>query len=248
MKASGESAMKILSLEFSSSQRSVAVLTAGRSHDGSNERILSATEITETGVAGTHALAMVDEALRRAGVERAAIEAIAVGLGPGSYTGIRSAIATAQGWQLARAVKLIGVSSALGIAAEAQQNGATGRVHVVIDAQRDEFYLATYDLSATECVEVAPLRIVSREEIQNRESKGGLLIGPEIDRWFTPLVSPDPSGSGLTNGVRSRTIFPRAETIGRMAARLKDSVNGDPLEPIYLRETKFIKAPAPRIL
>ena len=48
---------------------------------------------------------------------REAIEAIAVGLGPGSYTGIRAAIALAQGWQLAREVKTLGVSSVAAMAA-----------------------------------------------------------------------------------------------------------------------------------
>ena len=72
---------------------------------------------------------------------------IAVGLGPGSYTGIRVAISMAQGWQLARGVKLLGVSSAECLAAQAQAEKIFGRVNVVIDAQRNEFYLATYEIS-----------------------------------------------------------------------------------------------------
>ena len=72
---------------------------------------------------------------------------IAVGLGPGSYTGIRAAIAMAQGWQLARGVKLLGVSSAEALAAQAQAENIFGRVNLVIDAQRGEFYLATWEIS-----------------------------------------------------------------------------------------------------
>ena len=44
---------------------------------------------------------MIEEALREAGLEREQIEVLAVGLGPGSYTGIRVALSLAQGWQLA---------------------------------------------------------------------------------------------------------------------------------------------------
>jgi len=47
-------------------------------------------------------LRLVERALAEAKVERGQIECVAVGLGPGSYTGIRGAIALAQGWQLAR--------------------------------------------------------------------------------------------------------------------------------------------------
>jgi len=64
---------------------------------------------------------------------------IAVGLGPGSYTGVRAAIALAQGWQLAREIKLLGVSSVEAIAVQAQAEKIFGRVNVVMDAQRNEF-------------------------------------------------------------------------------------------------------------
>jgi len=125
--------MKILALEFSSPQRSVAVVQRNdfqESLSGSNEPF-----------------AMIDEALRAAKIEREQIECIAIGLGPGSYTGIRSAISIAQGWQLARGVKLLGVSSVEAIAAQAQSDGATGRVQVIVDAQRGEFYIAGYELT-----------------------------------------------------------------------------------------------------
>src|SRR5271154_6572568 len=118
--------MTILALEFSSLQRSVAVARAGC--------VLS--EAGETGGRGTNVFGMIEEALADAKVGREEIEVIAVGLGPGSYTGIRSAIALAQGWQLARSVKLLGVSSVEGLAIQAQVEKIFGRVNVVIDAQR----------------------------------------------------------------------------------------------------------------
>src|SRR3954469_15197603 len=106
MKTNAKFLMKILALEFSSPQRSVAVVQKGEFHEslsGSNEPF-----------------AMIDQALREAKLEREQIECIVVGLGPGSYTGIRSAISIAQGWQLARPISLLGISSVEGIAAQAQ--------------------------------------------------------------------------------------------------------------------------------
>ena len=175
---------------------------------------------------------MIDEALRAAKVEREQIECIVIGLGPGSYTGIRSAISIAQGWQLARPIKLLGVSSAEGIAAQAQAEGATGRVHVVVDAQRGEFYIAGYELTANGSRKVEPLRIVSAAEVTQRGERGEVLIGPEVTRWF-------PSG---------KTIFPRAATLGRMALSRTDFISCEKIQPIYLRETTFVKAPLPRII
>ncbi len=210
--------MKILALEFSSPQRSVAVVQGNdflESLSGSNEPF-----------------AMIDEALRAAKMEREQIECIVIGLGPGSYTGIRSAISIAQGWQLARPIKLLGVSSAEGIAAQAQTEGATGRVHVIVDAQRGEFYIAGYELTANGPREIEPLRIVSAAEVTQRGERGEVLIGPEVTRWF-------PSG---------KTIFPRAATLGRMALSRTDFISGEKIQPIYLRETKFVKAPPPRTI
>ena len=133
--------MKILALEFSSAQRSVAVI-------GSDARSGAvSSEVIETGLGATRALGMVEDALREAELEREQIECLAIGLGPGSYTGIRAAIALAQGWQLAGEVKLVGISSADCIAEQARFEGFLGPVTVVIDAQRNEFYLARYELS-----------------------------------------------------------------------------------------------------
>ena len=217
--------MKTLALEFSSPQRSVAVVH-GRADAGPQ----ALGEAIETGTRSTGALGLVEEALRQAQLEREQIECIAVGLGPGSYTGIRAAIALAQGWQLARPVQLLGISSAECLAAQAQAEGISGRVHVVIDAQRNEFYLAGYDLDAESWREVEPLRLVPSTEVRGRQQAGGILIGPEVTQWFPG----------------SRVLFPRAATLGQLASRRGDSVPGEKLEPIYLRETRFVKAPPPR--
>jgi tRNA threonylcarbamoyl adenosine modification protein YeaZ len=175
---------------------------------------------------------MIDEVLREAKLEREQIDCLAVGLGPGSYTGIRAAISLAQGWQLARPIKLLGVSSVECIAAQAQSDGATGLIDVIIDAQREELYLATYELSRNSRREINSLKIVPLAEARRRGEAGNILIGPEMPRWF-------PSG---------KTVFPRAATLGWLALDLTHFVPGEKLEPIYLRETTFVKAPPPRIL
>src|ERR1041385_3695067 len=104
-------------------------------------------------------LALAEAALREAGLEREQIECLAIGLGPGSYTGIRAAIALAQGWQLARGGKLLGMSSAACIAAQAQAEGLRGEACVVIDAQREEFYLAGYEFLESGVRETSKLRL-----------------------------------------------------------------------------------------
>jgi tRNA threonylcarbamoyl adenosine modification protein YeaZ len=175
---------------------------------------------------------MIEAALRDAKVEREQIQCIAIGVGPGSYTGIRAAISIAQGWQLARGIKSVGVSSAECLAAQAQSDGVTGQVSVIVDAQREEFYLATYEIAVDGYREIAPLKIVSKEAVQQRANNGETLIGPEVARWFST----------------GKTVFPRAATVGTLALARTDFIAGEKLEPIYLRETTFVKAPPPRII
>ena len=218
--------MKILAFDFSSPQRSVAVL-----HAEAGGRELASSEILESAPRHTmKPLGMVERALQQAGLEREQIECLAVGLGPGSYAGIRAAIALAQGWLLGREVKLLGVSSAECVAAQAQADGLRGAINVVMDAQRGEFYLAGYDLDDVVAREVAPLRIVSLAEVQAQPHAP--LVGPEATRWF-------PNGC---------VIFPQAARLARLALLRTDFVAGEKIEPIYLRETAFVKAPPPRVL
>ena len=106
--------MKILALEFSSEQRSVAVVEDGRVLGEAREK---------TGK-HTQAFALIEAALKEAQLEREQIDGIAVGIGPGSYMGTRIAIAIAQGWQLARGVKTAGISSAEAFAREADKSGS----------------------------------------------------------------------------------------------------------------------------
>jgi len=216
--------MTILALEFSSPQRSVAVLRT--------EGAAVAAEAVETGGRATNALGMIEQALAGAKIEREQIEVIAVGLGPGSYTGIRTAISVAQGWQLARGVKLLGVSSADCLASRARAEGIFGRVGVVIDAQRTEFYLAAYEIAPDGWREIAPLKILPKAEVQSRAAGGEILAGPEVTKWFPP----------------GRTIFPRAATLAELASRRNDFVPGEKLAPVYLRETNFVKAPARQLI
>lgn len=188
-----------------------------------------AGEVVRSDGRATPAFKMIEELLTQAGVERQTIECIAVGLGPGSYHGIRVAIALAQGWQLARSVRLLGISSVEAIAARAQAEGVRGPVTVVVDAQREELYVADYALDNAGWHKAQPLRLAPAKEVQATDKTGAVFAGPDVTRWF-------PDG---------RTVFPHAETLGRLAAVRSDFAPGEKLEPIYLRATTFVKARPP---
>ncbi|MEP6662713.1 MAG: tRNA (adenosine(37)-N6)-threonylcarbamoyltransferase complex dimerization subunit type 1 TsaB [Verrucomicrobiota bacterium] len=218
--------MKILAFEFSSSQRSVAAV------ENAADISLVKGFACETGGRNTHATSLVEESFRQSGFTREQIDLLAIGLGPGSYAGIRASIAFAQGWQLARGTQLVGISSVEALAAQAFQEGIFGRVHFVIDAQRKEFYLATYAISAGGRHEIEPLHLVSLAEVEKLVAAKEMVAGPEISQSFQG----------------GRDLFPNAAVLGELAAGKKSFIPGEKLEPIYLRETTFIKAPPRRII
>jgi tRNA threonylcarbamoyladenosine biosynthesis protein TsaB len=98
----------------------------------------------------TRLLTMARELLAQANLSWSELERIAVGVGPGRFTGLRVGIATARGLSQSLGVQLVGVSSlrALGLAAarEARETGEAppaGTI-AVIDARRGEAFVAAY--------------------------------------------------------------------------------------------------------
>lgn len=214
--------MKILAVEFSSEHRSVAVVVDAQ----------VAAKAEESGGRTARAFGLIERALREAKMEREAIDCIAVGLGPGSYAGIRAAIALAQGWQIARAVRLLGISSVECLAAQGQAAKIFGRMNILIDAQRNEFYFATYEIDEHQRRETEPLRLITFDQAKAHCAQGQTLVGPDLLPRF-------PQG---------RVLLPDAAALGLLAAPRSDFVSGDKLEPIYLRETSFVKTPPPRLI
>ena len=216
--------MKILAFEFSAQQRSVAAL------DGVGETKLA--EVVSSGTQAVPALAMAEEVLGKVGLEREQVDTLVVGLGPGSYNGIRVALALARGWELARPVRLLGLSTVDALAWQAASDGLTGYAAVVIDAQRGEVYLGEYELQAGKAQSLKPLRLASPAEVQVCGEAGARVVGPEVNRWW-------PQGT---------VIMPRAATLARMVLAGVPAAGTEQLEPIYLREVSFVKAPPRRVI
>ena len=214
--------MKILAIEFSSDHRSVAVL------DGDN--LLAEKTITEG--RNTAAVQLIEETLTAAGTGRTDIECIAVGIGPGSYTGIRAAIALMQGWQLATGIKVQAMDSLEALALGRQRSGDRGEITFAVDAARGEFYLAKFELENEGIRNIEPTRLAKRDEFEALLESGQPVIGPSLAGKY-PAVTEQ---------------FPSAEFVGRLAAKRAEFISASELEPVYLREVDFVKAPPLRVI
>jgi tRNA threonylcarbamoyladenosine biosynthesis protein TsaB len=87
--------------------------------------------------------------LKEQGVSLSAIKAVAVGIGPGSYTGLRVSLSAAKGLCYALQIPLIAVNT-LSMAALAAIHGAEDLICPMIDARRMEVFTAVYDKQLTE--------------------------------------------------------------------------------------------------
>jgi tRNA threonylcarbamoyladenosine biosynthesis protein TsaB len=128
----------ILAIECATDLCSVAVLRAGQTwqlqeqqHDKHSETLLP----------------LINDVLAESGCELAALTHIAAGVGPGSFTGVRTAVSVAQGLALGMGLPLYGVVSleALALAVSVEQ---PVRVLVALDARMHEVYAAIYDVDA----------------------------------------------------------------------------------------------------
>jgi tRNA threonylcarbamoyladenosine biosynthesis protein TsaB len=131
-------------------------------------------------------LPLAAQLLDRAGIDWSRLDRVGVGVGPGTYTGLRVGVATARGLAQSLAIEIVGISSSMALAHTALRSRHAGPVMTVVDARRGELFLAAYApassgppalLSAPRPVAADALR-EAVDEIVGRES------GRDDDPWL----------------------------------------------------------------
>jgi tRNA threonylcarbamoyladenosine biosynthesis protein TsaB len=130
----------------------------------------------------TRLLALASELLSDAGLGFNALERIAVGVGPGTFTGLRIGVATARGLAQSLGVELVGVSSLQALAymacTEAGKKEAGG-ILAAIDARRGEVFVAAYD---GEAEPIAPPRAIEPSTVGELLDRADVAAG--LGRWI----------------------------------------------------------------
>ena len=150
-------------------------------------------------------------ALARLGIPRLKLRRIIVGLGPGSFSGIRVSLAAAQGIALVQGIPVIGICSAYSVA---WQHKEVTRLGVFADAKRREAFCTAFRNGELE----RETYLLPMAELEEHASK------------FTLAVSAEPLA-----GIPTR-VYPRAQDLLALPESLSGWVTQQPLEPIYLRE------------
>jgi tRNA threonylcarbamoyl adenosine modification protein YeaZ len=240
----------VLGIETSSRHGSVALVENGR--------LLAEASNDAPNTHGERLLQLVDELFLRAGKSKSELNRVAVGRGPGAFTGLRIGLAVAQGIAVGLGAEAVGMGSleamALGL-----PPSLPGLRFAVLDARRQELFLAGYRDNGT-CV-LPPLTLprdgllsafssgilrdlLENEGLTSREPRiKGYLLGAVLDELSpTELDREALTALGLIVHRSSETDFPGASTVARAA-----SVAGAfaPATPDYLRDADAIKPDLP---
>lgn len=159
----------------------------------------------------------ISQVFAESGVDKADLSGIAVGVGPGPYTGLRIGLVTAQTLAYALKIPLFGVPSLDALALAARDVGIAGAVVTLSDARRGEVYWARYERGQTD--PSAGPQVAQLADVD-------LLDATAVGR-----MAPT-SASERTQGV----LDPLGVDIARLAARRRAAGREEfPTQPLYLR-------------
>ena len=131
-------------LAFDTANEVIAVGVGVLHEEACAVELVAHAEIEARRQSNTQLIPRIDALLAERGIARGDIACVCVGRGPGSFTGVRIAMATAKGIASALEVGLVGVSSLDAVAWGVWEFGARGEVAVVADAMRKEVYPVRY--------------------------------------------------------------------------------------------------------
>ena len=217
--------MNLLAIETATEACSVALLHG--------DALIDRTELAPR----RHAelvLPMAEDLLAEAGIARRQLDAIAVGQGPGAFTGVRLAISVAQGLALALDIPVVPVSSLAALAMQAPKNGAA--ILAAIDARREEIYAGVFRFDADGLA--APLdreRVLAASTLELPVAEAWNVLGTGWRACGDSIRERLPSPPRWADGNR----YPQACDVARLAAPLFAAGKGVPPEqalPVYLRD------------
>ena len=195
-------------------------------------RVLLRREWTEAQFHTQQMFGVLAEALSTDGAGVETIDAFGVGLGPGSYSGMRMALTAVRGLALPTGRDVYGVSSAEALAWDEFQRTGAARVIVLGDARRERCWRVCYERGTGVPVRLGDCELVPLAECFSGAPMGARWVTPDWER-LDPLIGASAAQAALDWVDEIRR--PTAEAVGGLIdARRRAGLDSEPLEPLYL--------------
>jgi len=163
--------------------------------------------------------------------EASDIDYFACGLGPGSFTGIRTGVSFMKGMSWATNKPVIGIST---LDILAGNSGNTDKQIVpIVDAKRNLIYYAAYKNKNNRLVRIKPSMLLSKEGVLKNLKKDAIILGDAIDLYKQDILA---NINGVTL-LDKDYWYPKPHNIIKIAfERIKDKKFDNPfdIKPIYL--------------
>lgn len=191
---------------------------------------------------------LIEDLCTHAGLPPSALDAVAVSMGPGSYTGLRIGVSTAKGWALSAEADLIGVPTLAAYAAQLRSMVAPEDIVCpLLDARRDEVYAGAFRWESGNLQTHAETKALTVDALSDWIGTVGgrlWLVGRGAEKSRDALGS---VGTTLTT-LPPDEVFPSAAWVARRGRiRLHDHGPDDlgTFEPFYVKEVHATPAPSP---
>ena len=174
----------------------------------------------------------IAEMLKECGWEAKNLDAIATGIGPGSYTGLRIGLMSARTLAMMTGARLLGIST-FEIFAQHCLDVGHAKVEIIADAQQDKIYAQHFENNNSQLISASELKIVSTAEwVANRDISFAI-AGPGVPK-VTPLV---PANQGMV--VEQSGDINKESFLALALKKLFSHHSDDPLslQPLYLRRS-----------
>jgi tRNA threonylcarbamoyladenosine biosynthesis protein TsaB len=192
----------ILALDTATAACSVAL--------ASDDGVIARCEVLQRGHA-ERLLPMVADVMREAGCRFAALDAIAVTIGPGAFTGLRIGLAAARGLALATGSSCFGVGTLEAIAADVEVNRGASRLLVVLDSKRGDAYAQLFRAGSA----VVPPQVARLDELAALVGGEAVAVAGDMSEAAAAALR----AAGISAQPLAGRQYPQAAAVARLACR-----------------------------
>lgn len=192
----------------------------------------SEKSLVESHIHSEKLLTLIQELCDEQKMKLSQLDAVAISIGPGSFTGLRIGLSTAKGLCFALEKPLIAVPTFASIAkSAAMSHPECARVIVYIDAKQTEYYIGVYGQNNGDVLEVLPVQIGSLSSALTAASLKTIVVTDHVRE-----VKMESDDSIIVEEVSS---YCRGDIIANMAIErwnIKERNLWERLEPMYLKD------------